>query len=162
MRAFNLTRDPGNKNNDNFAANLAYAYNDTNNSLSLFELPLPDKLYTRSNKREILVLALLDRAFINYWNNLIQNPILKGLIWQPGIRLGSWPIPWEKALLGKFPRAIFPKHLEAHEADFSDPNRVGYLGKPPTPHEVRKKILVVEPHHLCASSSRGNSLHINM
>lgn len=67
---FNLIRDPSEKNNDNFHAPLAAQFNDAIDRLSLLELPLLDRLYTWSNKRESPVLARLDRAFINLdWNN---------------------------------------------------------------------------------------------
>lgn len=62
---FNLLREPGDKNNDNFDASLADAFNATIHDLALLELPLLDKLFTWSNKRVCPTLACLDRVFLN-------------------------------------------------------------------------------------------------
>lgn len=62
---FNLTRAPKDKNNPNFDTRLAQAFNDAIDTLALFEIPLLDRLYTWSNKRETPTLARLDRAFVN-------------------------------------------------------------------------------------------------
>jgi exonuclease III len=43
---FNLTRDPADRNNDNFSAAEASMFNDSINSLCLIELPLSDRKFT--------------------------------------------------------------------------------------------------------------------
>lgn len=62
---FNLIRSPNEKSNDNFDASLADAFNTTVHDLLLLELPLLDRLFTWSNKRDSPVLARLDRVFFN-------------------------------------------------------------------------------------------------
>ena len=57
---FNLIRTPDEKNNDNFNAHLAEIFNLAIHDLSLVELPLLDRLFTWSKKREIPTLARLD------------------------------------------------------------------------------------------------------
>jgi endonuclease/exonuclease/phosphatase family metal-dependent hydrolase len=63
---FNLTRDPADRNNDNFSAAEAELFNNAINDLGLIELPLRDRLYTWSNKRAVPTLVRLDRVFINH------------------------------------------------------------------------------------------------
>lgn len=53
---FNLIRYPHEKNNNNFHAQEAAAFNDAINSLALIELPLLDRRFTWSNNRENPVL----------------------------------------------------------------------------------------------------------
>lgn len=62
---FNLNRHPREKNNNNFNPNLAASFNSMIRSMSLFELPLLDRLYTRTYRLGPLTLARLDRAFFN-------------------------------------------------------------------------------------------------
>lgn len=62
---FNLIRDPSEKNNDNFDASRANAFNLAIHDMTLLELPLLDRSFTWSNQREYPVLARLDRAFLN-------------------------------------------------------------------------------------------------
>jgi hypothetical protein len=62
---FNLIRASRDKNNDNFDLALASAFDSLIANLALFELPLLDRLYTWSNKRDSPVLARLNRAFFN-------------------------------------------------------------------------------------------------
>jgi hypothetical protein len=77
---FNLIRAPGDKNNDNFDLALASAFNASLANLALFELPLLDRLYTWSNKRDSPVLALLDHVFFNHhWNLALPNSSLTSL-----------------------------------------------------------------------------------
>jgi len=63
MGDFNLTRTPVDKNNDHFNAAEANGFNDLINSLCLIEIPLSDRAYTWSNKREEPTLVRLDRCF---------------------------------------------------------------------------------------------------
>ena len=66
---FNLIRSPHEKNNGNFHAREAAAFNDTINTLALTELPLLDRQFTWTNNRDNPVLIRLDRAFVNIaWN----------------------------------------------------------------------------------------------
>jgi exonuclease III len=77
---FNLVRDPSDKNNDNFNLALASSFNDSIRTLALFELPLLDRRYTWSNKRDSPVLARLDRALFNQdWNLALPNSSLSSL-----------------------------------------------------------------------------------
>ena len=62
---FNLVRSSDDKNNDRFDHNLASHFNDTINSLALLELPLLDRLFTWSSRRNSPTLARLDRVFFN-------------------------------------------------------------------------------------------------
>lgn len=62
---FNLIHFPREKNNSNFNAPCAAVFNGLINSLSWFELPLSDHLFTWSNKRSPPTLARLDRPFFN-------------------------------------------------------------------------------------------------
>lgn len=74
---FNLIRFPYEKNNPNFDSVRAAAFNSLVNSLSWFELPLSDRLFTWSNKRSPLTLARLDRAFFNVaWDSLFPDSSL--------------------------------------------------------------------------------------
>jgi hypothetical protein len=66
---FNLTRDPSDRNNDNFSVNDATMFNDSINNLYLIELPLTDRSYTWSNRRNNPTLARLDHVFINHASN---------------------------------------------------------------------------------------------
>lgn len=54
---FNLTRTPSDKNNDLFDWRLANKFNSAIDGLALIELPILDRLYTWSNKRESPTLA---------------------------------------------------------------------------------------------------------
>ncbi|CAN6253863.1 unnamed protein product [Urochloa humidicola] len=77
---FNLTRTPEDKNNSNFHATEANLFNETLHALGLIELPLLDRAYTWSNKREIPTLVRLDRAFINLsWDEHYPNSTLLSL-----------------------------------------------------------------------------------
>lgn len=62
---YNLTRFPDDKNTSGFNRTLANKFNDFIHNLALIELPLLDRLYTWSNKRDSPTLARLDRAFVN-------------------------------------------------------------------------------------------------
>ena len=62
---FNLLRATSDKNNTLFSQTLADSFNACINSLALLELPLLDRLFTWSNKRQIPTLACLDRALFN-------------------------------------------------------------------------------------------------
>jgi exonuclease III len=74
---FNMIRFPHEKNNTNFHLEEAEASNDFINEACLLELPLIDRAYTRSNKRSILTLERLDRAFINLsWDACFPNSTL--------------------------------------------------------------------------------------
>ena len=61
----NLTRSPSDKNTKGFNWSLANRFNGLIDELVLLELPLLDRLYTWSNKRDSPTLAHLDRAFVN-------------------------------------------------------------------------------------------------
>lgn len=80
MGDFNLIRFPGEINNDNFDASEANLFNDTINSLEIVEIPLVDRAYTWSNKRDVPTLVRLDRVFVNLmWDAAFPNTALSSL-----------------------------------------------------------------------------------
>jgi len=80
MGDFNLTRTPVDKNNDHFKAAEANGFNDLINSLCLIEIPLSDRAYTWSNKREETTLVRLDRCFVNVeWDDIFPKTLLSSL-----------------------------------------------------------------------------------
>lgn len=77
---FNLTREPQDKNNDNFNHVEAHLFYDTINTLELLEIPLVDRAFTWSNKRDSPILARLDRCFVNLkWDVFFPNTSLTSL-----------------------------------------------------------------------------------
>jgi len=62
---FNLIRSGADKNNAHVDHRLTELFNNAINSLALLELPLLDRLFTWSNRRENPTLARLDRVFLN-------------------------------------------------------------------------------------------------
>jgi len=62
---FNLIRSASDKNSGNVNHRLCTLFNDTLEKLGVVELPLLDRLYTWSNKRQNPTLARLDRVFVN-------------------------------------------------------------------------------------------------
>lgn len=76
---FNLTRKPTDK-NSSFNSTEANLFNDTINLLGLIEIPLLDRSYTWSNKREHPTLVHLDWCFVNvHWENSFPNTSLASL-----------------------------------------------------------------------------------
>ncbi|CAN6228896.1 unnamed protein product [Urochloa humidicola] len=74
---FNLTRDPEDKNSDNFNVSEAHLFNSTINELGLIEIPLVDRSFTWSNKRDHPTLVRLDRCFVNHvWETAFPNTTL--------------------------------------------------------------------------------------
>jgi len=77
---FNLTRKPTDKNSSSFNSTEANLFNDTINLLGLIEIPLLDRSYTWSNKREYPTLVHLDWCFVNvHWENSFPNTSLASL-----------------------------------------------------------------------------------
>jgi len=77
---FNMIRYPEEKNNSNFRASEAAAFNDYINTECLIELPLLDRSYTWSNQRVEPTLERIDRAFINTtWDASMPNTTLSSL-----------------------------------------------------------------------------------
>lgn len=71
---FILMRHAHDKNNSAFRQNEADLFNQYINSLSLLELPLLDRAFTWSNKRDHPTLERLDRVFVNpAWDSLFPN-----------------------------------------------------------------------------------------
>lgn len=78
---FNLTRGTDDKNNAVVHTNLADAFNSAIDSLALIDLPLLNRQFTWSNKRDEPVLARLDRAlFNNSMSKLFPNSTLTALV----------------------------------------------------------------------------------
>jgi hypothetical protein len=74
---FNLSRSLDDRNNDNFSALDASMFNTATNDLCLLELPLRDRLYTWSNRRDSPILIRLDQVFVNAaWNLLFPASAL--------------------------------------------------------------------------------------
>jgi hypothetical protein len=64
----------------NFHHAEAEAFNDCINSLSLIEVPLLDRKFTWSNKRDTPTLERLDRVFVNIaWDNLLPSMLLSSM-----------------------------------------------------------------------------------
>lgn len=98
---FNLTRFPQNKNNDLFNHREASLFNDAINSLGLIELPLLDRAYTWSNRRDTPTLARLDRAFVNLaWDHKFPNTNLSSLT-----RFNSDHVPLKVTVSTAIPRS---------------------------------------------------------
>lgn len=77
---FNLVRDTADKNNDLFNFREAQLFSDTINDLALIEIPLVDRAYTWSNRRDIPTLVRLDRCFANdLWDGMFPNTNLSTL-----------------------------------------------------------------------------------
>lgn len=77
---YNLTREPSDKNNDHFNLSEARQFNDLINILALLEIPLVDRAYTWSNKRETPTLVRLDRCLVNLdWDLMLPNTCLSSL-----------------------------------------------------------------------------------
>ncbi|CAN6205967.1 unnamed protein product [Urochloa humidicola] len=71
---FNLTRKPEDKSSTHFNHAEADMFNSLINELALIEMPLVDRQYTWSNRRENPTLVRLDRCFINTeWDSLFPN-----------------------------------------------------------------------------------------
>lgn len=62
---FNLTRFPDDKNTDSFNVADADRFNEVINALGLIEIPLVDRAYTWSNRRDEPTLVRLDRCFVS-------------------------------------------------------------------------------------------------
>ena len=78
---FNLLRATSDKNNTLFSQTLADSFNACINSLALLELPLLDRLFTWSNKRQIPTLARLDHALFNTeFSSMFPNSMLTSRI----------------------------------------------------------------------------------
>ncbi|WVZ86073.1 hypothetical protein U9M48_032914 [Paspalum notatum var. saurae] len=77
---FNMIRYAHEKNNGNFRASEAAAFNDVFHALCLLELPLHDRQYTWSNRRDTPTLERLDRALFNLsWDAVLPNTTLSSL-----------------------------------------------------------------------------------
>lgn len=71
---FNLTRSPDDKNSRNFCHSEADTFNSVISNLALVELPLVDRSYTWSNRRDDPALVRLDRCFVNTdWDSTFPN-----------------------------------------------------------------------------------------
>jgi hypothetical protein len=70
---FNLTRCPADKNNGNFNLVEAALFNGMINDLCLIEIPLVDRAFTWSNKRDNPILVRLDRCLVNVsWDEVFS------------------------------------------------------------------------------------------
>ncbi|KAG2573863.1 hypothetical protein PVAP13_7KG284000 [Panicum virgatum] len=74
---FNLTRSPADKNTGSFNLSDATRFNDLISSIALVEIPLVDRAYTWSNRRDNPTLVRLDRCFVNLdWDACFPNTAL--------------------------------------------------------------------------------------
>lgn len=77
---FNLTRAPCDKSNGSFNFSEAHMFNSVINTMELVEIPLLDRAYTWSNKRDSPTLVRLDRCIINIlWDEHFPNTSLSSL-----------------------------------------------------------------------------------
>ncbi|CAN6168854.1 unnamed protein product [Urochloa humidicola] len=77
---FNLIRCPDERNNDRFNAAAADAFNSAIDAALLQELPLLDRRFTWTNRRNNPTLLRLDRAFISEeWGTVLFNSKLESL-----------------------------------------------------------------------------------
>jgi hypothetical protein len=80
---FNMIRYAHEKNNSNFRASEAEAFNECINEMQLIELPLLDRDFTWSNRRDNPTLERLDRFFVNVsWDEALPNTTLVGSRWR--------------------------------------------------------------------------------
>ena len=98
---FNLTRCPEDKNNANYCAPEANRFNELINSLGLIEIPLVDRAFTWSNRRDCPTLVRLDRCFINLdWDASFPNTALSSLT-----RFASDHVPLSISACTRIPRS---------------------------------------------------------
>jgi len=77
---FNLTHCPEDKNTAGFNSSEANNFNDLINAHGLIEIPLTDRAYTWTSRREDPTLVRLDRCFINLdWDSVFPNTSLRSL-----------------------------------------------------------------------------------
>lgn len=77
---FNLTRTPSDKNKGPFNFHEANLFNEMINNVGLIEIPLVERAYTWSNKRENPTLVRLDRCLVNLdWDDSFPNTCLASL-----------------------------------------------------------------------------------
>lgn len=77
---FNLMRYASDKNNDSFRQPEANLFNQWINNSALIELPLLDRKFTWSNKRDRPTLELLDRVFVNdSWDQIFPDSSVSSL-----------------------------------------------------------------------------------
>lgn len=77
---FSLIQYPHEKNSNKIDRRPAAVINDLIHSKSLFKLPLLDRLYTWTNKRDPPTIVRLDRTFFNLdWDNSLPNSSLTSL-----------------------------------------------------------------------------------
>lgn len=77
---FNLMRHPLDKNTNNFRQTEADLFNAFIHQYALIELPLLDRCFTRSSKRDKPTLEKIDRVFINVdWDLLFPNTTIASL-----------------------------------------------------------------------------------
>lgn len=97
---FNLTRSPCDKNTDNFSYAQASRFNDVLNKLGVIEIPLRDRAYTWSSRREHPTLVRLDCVFINLdWGDMFPNTTLSSFT-----RFTSDHVPLLVTVSTKIPR----------------------------------------------------------
>uniref|UniRef100_A0ACD5ZPY0 Uncharacterized protein n=1 Tax=Avena sativa TaxID=4498 RepID=A0ACD5ZPY0_AVESA len=78
---FNVSRCEWDKNNGNFDASSAGAFNEVLDDFLLQELPLLDRRFTWTNGRAVPTLVRLDRAFIDpSWQQVLFNSCLRSLV----------------------------------------------------------------------------------
>ena len=98
---FNLARCPEDKNNANYCAPDADRFNELINSLGLIEIPLVDRAFTWSNRRDCPTLVRLDRCFINLdWDASFPNTALSSLT-----RFASDHVPLSISACTRIPRS---------------------------------------------------------
>jgi len=99
---FNLTRFPDDKNTGSFNVADADRFNEVINALGLIEIPLVDRAYTWSNRRDEPTLVRLDRCFVSLdWDTVFPNTTLRSLS-----RFASDHVPLVATASTSIPRSV--------------------------------------------------------
>lgn len=99
---FNLKRCPEDKNTATFNTAEANCFNDLINTLGLIEIPLVDRAYTWSSRRDDPTLVRLDRCFVNIaWDDVFPNTTLSSLT-----RFASDHVPLLVTACTRIPRSV--------------------------------------------------------
>ena len=145
---FNLTRCPTNKNTNSFNSLDADHFNDLIISLALIEIPLVDRAFTWSNRRENPTLARLDRCFVNLnWDESFPNTALSLT------RFASDHVPLDTAASTSIPRSVCFRFENAWLMNRQFPPVVQAALSQPAAGHVAKSFVLRLKHCLSACRS---------
>ena len=156
---FNLTRFPDDKNTGSFNVADADRFNEVISALGLIEIPLVDRAYTWSNRRDEPTLVRLDRCFVSLdWDTVFPNTTLRSLS-----RFASDHVPLVATASTSIPRSVCFRFENSwmHHRHFPplDPGRLGSAGDwqhgemfRPTFETLQKHLpYLVSPAYPCSS-----------